>query len=138
MIAPSIVRDADADRAYVAWRIIDCCLREDVRGIVGRGGEAAAPADVVRAWGESEPPQLWWRVDHLPVGVLWLPIRRSDAMQSVSAISDGWVRQSVDGVVPEHGADAWLELIGRDMDEETVLLHRAYAEEAACAAQHRA
>jgi siderophore synthetase component len=138
MIAPSIVRDADADRAYVAWRIIDCCLREDVRGIVGRGGEAAAPADVVRAWGESEPPQLWWRVDHLSVGVLWLPIRRSDAMQSVSAISDGWLRQSIDGVVPEHGADAWLELIGRDMDEETVLLHRAYAEEAACAAQHRA
>lgn len=136
MSTPLIVRDADGDRAYVAWRIIDCSLREDVRGLVSRGAAASAPAEVVQAWGEDLP--LWWRVDHLPVGVLWLPVRYSDAMQSVSAISDGWVREGSDGAVLEHGSDSWLELIGHGMDDETVALHRAYAEEAACAAQHRA
>lgn len=136
MSMPLIVRDADADRAYVTWRIIDCCLREDVRGLVSRGVATLAPAAVMQAWGEDLP--LWWRVDHLAVGVLWLPVRYSDAMQSVSAISDGWVRQGSDGALLEHGSDSWLELIGHGMDEETVALHRAYAEEATCAAQHRA
>lgn len=131
-----MVRNADGDRAYIAWRIIDCCLREDVRGLISRGAAALAPAEVNQTWGEDA--RLWWRVGHLPVGVLWLPVRYSDAMQGVSATSDGWVREGADGAVLEHGSDSWLELIGRGMDEETIALHRAYAAEAACAAQHRA
>ncbi|MGH8081187.1 MAG: IucA/IucC family protein, partial [Lysobacter sp.] len=138
MSSPSIVRDTDLDRAYIAWRIIDCCLREDVRSMVGRGAAAIPAAAIVQAWGHGEQPPLWWRVDHLPVGVLWLPVRRSDAMQSVSALSDGWVREH-DGIIAlEHGAERWLELIGQDMDEETRALHRDYALEASCAAEHRA
>ena len=39
------------DSGYIAWRIIDCCLREDLRGIMHRGSEAApAPA------AQNEPP----------------------------------------------------------------------------------
>ncbi|MEH6413513.1 IucA/IucC family protein [Pseudomonas sp. CGJS7] len=138
MSAPSIVRDADADRAYVTWRIIDCCLREDVRGLVARGAAATPTLAIARAWASDGRPTLWWRVDHLPAGVLWLPVRYSDAMQSLSALSDGWVRESGDGVALEYGAERWLELIGQDLDEQTRALHRDYAAEAACAAQHRA
>ncbi|MGH8075704.1 MAG: IucA/IucC family protein [Lysobacter sp.] len=138
MSAPMIARDVDADRAYIAWRIIDCCLREDVRGIVSHGRQATPPAQILQAWGPDENPQTWWCVDHWPAGALWLPIRRSNYMQVVSAISDGWVLQGHDGIHLEYGAERWLEVIAQELDEETRTLHRTYADEAACAIQHRA
>jgi len=138
MTGPAFARDPDADRAYVAWRVIDCCLREDVRGIVSRGREAMPPLPVLQAWGSRAGVETWWLVEHWPAGSLWLPIRRSDAMQSISALSDGWVRQTDAGCQLEHGAERWLELMARELDEETQALHRSYAEEATCAAQHRA
>lgn len=138
MTGSVITRDGDADRAYVAWRIIDCCLREDVRGIVSQGRQAEPPLQVLQAWGPNGSPETWWRVDHWPVGVLWLPIRHSDAMQRVSAISDGWVLEGADGIQCECGAERWLAVIAEQLDEETQTLHRSYAEEAACAVQHRA
>lgn len=133
-----VVRDANADRAYIAWRIIDCCLREDVRGIVSHGRPVTPPVQVLQAWGASGNSQAWWCVEHWPAGALWLPIRHSHYMQTVSAISDGWVRQNTDGVCLEYGAERWLEVIAQGLDEETLTLHRNYADEAACAAQHRA
>lgn len=137
MSGPLIACEADADQAYVAWRIIDCCLREDVRGVVSRGRQATPPAPVLQAWGIGDTPSAWWRVDHWPAGVLWLPVRHSDSMQTLSAISDGWIQQRSDGALLECGAERWLEVICQGLDEETQDLHRRYAEEAACAASHR-
>lgn len=133
-----IACDTDADRAYVAWRIIDCCLREDVRGVVTKGHQTTPPAPVLQAWGTNDAPAAWWRVDHWPAGVLWLPVRRSDSMQSISAVSDGWIQQQSGGALLEYGAERWLEVICQGLDEETQDLHRCYIEEAACAASHRA
>lgn len=143
MSGPLIACDTDADRAYVAWRIIDCCLREDVHGIVSKGRHATPPASVLQAWVVqtweiSDTPSTWWRVDHWPAGVLWLPVRNNDSMQTLSAVSDGWIQQRNDGDLLEYGAQRWLEVICQGLDEETQDLHRRYAEEAACAASHRA
>lgn len=138
MTGPAFACDPDADRAYIAWRVIDCCLREDVRGIVSHGRNATPPFWVLQAWGRQAGVDTWWRVDHWPAGPLWLPIRHSDAMQSISALSDGWVRETDVCCELEHGADRWLELMAQELDEETRGLHRSYADEAACAAQHRA
>lgn len=138
MSAHLIARDVDADRAYIAWRIIDCCLREDVRGIVSHGRQVTPPSQILQAWGPNGNPEAWWCVDHWPAGALWLPIRHSDTMQTVSALSDGWVRQSADGIHLEYGAERWLEAIAEGLDDETRTLHHSYAEEAACAVQHRA
>lgn len=138
MSARLIACDVDADRAYIARRIIDCCLREDVRGIVSRGRQVTPPAQILQAWGPNGNPEAWWRVDHWPAGALWLPIRHSDYMQTVSAISDGWVCQSADGIHLEYGVERWLEVIAEELDEETRTLHRNYADEAACAVRHRA
>jgi len=138
MSGPLIACDADADRAYIGWRIIDCCLREDVHGVVSKGRQATPPAPVLQAWGINEKPSAWWRVDHWPAGVLWLPVRHSDSMQPLSAVSDGWIRQRTDDALLEYGAQRWLEVICQGLDEETRDLHHRYAEEAACAARHRA
>ena len=126
------------DGAYIAWRIIDCCLREDVRGIVRRGSQARPTQDVRRAWPEAPAAAHWWRIAHLPGGVIWVPVEPSDYMQSLRAIGDGWLRETPAGLVHEHGADAWLALLAEGLDDETQQLHRDYAAEARCASEHRA
>jgi len=106
---------ASEDSAYIAWRIIDCCLREDVRGIMHRGSEGQLPASGRQAWPAPALPPHWWRIAHLPGGVLWLPVQASDYMQSLRAIGDGWLRETAQGLVYEHGADAWLQLLAEDL-----------------------
>ncbi|MBT2117007.1 IucA/IucC family siderophore biosynthesis protein [Dyella sp. LX-66] len=125
------------DNSYIAWRIIDCCLREDLRGIVHRGSEAAPAPAARQVWPEQSFPERWWRIAHLPGGVLWLPVQASDYMQSLRALGDGWLRETPQGLAYEHGADAWLALLAEGLDEETCQLHRDYAAEARCAAEHR-
>jgi siderophore synthetase component len=124
------------DEAYIVRRIIDACLREDVRGIAGRG-VFAQPSAAVRSRWNGASPQAWWRIDHLPAGVIWLPAAPCDAMQDVRADASRWLRDDGTGVVEEGGAACWLALLSEGLDEETVALHRAYADEAACAVAHR-
>lgn len=133
-----IAIDGDADRAYIAQRIIDCCLREDLRGISSQGRAATPPPAVMQAWGDRAAPPLWWNIEHWPGGSLWLPVRHSDYMQSTAALSDGWVRQTAASVQLEYGAERWLELLAQELDEETQTLHQRYVDEALLAASHRA
>lgn len=130
--------DPDADRAYITQRIIDCCLRENLRDIASAGHEATPPLLVKRLWGTRDAPPAWWRIAHWPGGILWLPVRRSDYMQSVSALSDAWIRQTARGAQLEYGAEPWLTLLAEGLDEETQALHRRYVDEAMLAAAHRA
>jgi siderophore synthetase component len=130
--------DPDADRAYISRRIIDCCLRENLRDIARTGQEATPPPSVKQLWGTRDEPPAWWRIAHWPGGTLWLPVRRSDYMQCVSALSDAWIRQTASGAQLEYGFEAWLSLLAEGLDKETQLLHRRYVDEATLAAAHRA
>lgn len=124
------------DDAYIVRRIIDTCLREDVRGIASRGVFAQPPAHVRAAWNGDEP-RGWWRIDHLPGATVWLSATPCDAMQSVRADAARWVRDDGRAATEEGGAQRWLAILAEGLDEETRGLHAAYAEEAACAVAHR-
>lgn len=126
-----------ADDAYVTRRIVDACLREDVRRLVTLGTAEIPQPRHLRTW-PHEAPALWWRVTHLPAGTLWIPVERRDDMQAIGAVSHGWLREAGDTTHYEEGASCWLERIGEGLDDDTVALHRQYAAEAACAAAHRA
>lgn len=126
-----------SDEAYIVRRIIDTCLREDVRGIASRGVFAQPPGRVRAAW-TGTPPQGWWRIDHLPDGVVWLSATPCDAMQDVRAGAARWIVDDGQAVAEEGGAARWLARLAKSLDEETVALHRAYAAEAECAIAHRA
>ncbi|WP_426701707.1 IucA/IucC family protein [Rhodanobacter sp. Col0626] len=127
---------AEQDAAYIAGRIIDCCLRENVRGLFSQGAMAVPPARVAAAW-PNALPRHWWRIDHLPDGRLWLPVREDDFMQTIRALGDGWLLETEGSVTYETGSACWMEHLARGMDPETQALHRRYAEEAACAIAHR-
>lgn len=124
------------DAAYIVRRIVDCCLRENLRGLISQGRMAVPDAVVLRAWPHAAPG-TWWVVDHLPGGRVWLPVERRDYMQALGVSHHGWVRETNGDVHYEDTAGRWLSLLGEGLDDETVALHRAYAEEAACATEHR-
>lgn len=139
MISIGMIRcDRDEDRAYITQRIVDGCLRENLRDVVGAGQQAEPPPQVRQAWGTRQEPPLWWRVSHWPGGIVWLPVRRSDFMQPIRALCDAWVRQSTHGTQLEYGAESWMALLAQGLDEETQALHRRYVDEAMLAAEHRA
>ncbi|MCC4602653.1 IucA/IucC family protein [Xanthomonas campestris] len=126
-----------ADQRYIAIRIIDACLREDLRAIVSRGALATPEARVRAAWPDAVPGDGWWKIAHLPDGTLWLPIHRHGVLQDISACDDRWVVQTAAGALLEQGSHAWLQRLGAGLDAESQRLHRAYADEADCAAAHR-
>jgi len=131
--------DGDADSAYITQRIIDCCLREDLRAIVRQGYASAPPLPLDKIWPKLVGQQtgLWWHVVHWPGGPIWLPVRRSDYMQPLTAISDAWLRQTAQVVQLEFGAQAWLALLAEGLDEKNRALHEQYVDEAALAVKHR-
>lgn len=133
---PPLARDPDPDRAYIGWRVVDACLREDLRACISQGREAPPPASVREAWG-GPSPGLWWRIAHWPDGPLWLPVRRSDCMQPVAALGDAWVHEGPAGARLERGVEPWLRHLAAGLDPDTRRLHREYALEAECAVHHR-
>ncbi|MFO3703606.1 IucA/IucC family protein [Xanthomonas codiaei] len=126
-----------ADQRYIAIRIIDACLREDLRAIVSRGAPATPEAHLLAAWRGAVPGDGWWKIAHLPDATLWLPIHRHGVLQDISACDDRWIVQTAAGALLEQGSHAWLQRLGAGLDAETQRLHRAYADEADCAAAHR-
>ncbi|SBV50568.1 hypothetical protein XBLMG947_1348 [Xanthomonas bromi] len=126
-----------ADQAYIATRIIDACLREDLRGIATRGSAATPDAGVLATWTDPSPVEGWWCIAHLPDGTVWLPIHRQGVLQDIGACGDSWIVQNADGIHVERGAPAWLQRMSAELDAETQRLHHAYADEADCAAAHR-
>ncbi|KAB7772283.1 IucA/IucC family siderophore biosynthesis protein [Xanthomonas maliensis] len=126
------------DRRYIAIRIIDACLREDLRGIVSRGRAAVPDSEVLAQWPQPHPHDGWWRIDHVPGGTVWLPVRWQGCLQPLSACDDRWLVQHADRIEREQGTAAWLQRMATGLDTDTQQLHRAYADEADCAAVHRA
>ncbi|WP_369979917.1 IucA/IucC family protein [Xanthomonas bundabergensis] len=125
------------DRRYIDLRIIDACLREDLRGIVSRGAAATPPPALLAAWPAPLPSAIWWRIAHLPDGELWLPLQRRGYLQELSACSDGWLLRDGERIAFESGADTWLARMSAGLDADTQHLHRAYADEADCAVRQR-
>jgi len=132
------LRPEDADQAFMTQRIIDCCLREDIREIVSAGRIGTLPA----ALGQLLPQQCdasWLRITHLGADELWLPVVKAYPLQDWVGTGDAWIKVSADnpGEV-QHGYRLWLSHLSHGLDEESLTLFAAYLKEADCATEHRA
>ena len=65
-----------ADQAFITRRIIDCCLREDIRGVVSQGHICPLPDDLSQH-ALQQPDARWLRIAHLGSDELWLPVVRA-------------------------------------------------------------
>lgn len=126
----------DADQAVIGQRIIDCCLREDIRGLVSQGQTHPLPAELAAHW-PHRPAPLWLCIGHLLDGELWLPVRLGGALQPLSALGDTWLSRRDDHVALEHGYGRWLEHLGTGLDGASLALFAEYRAEADCAVAQR-
>jgi siderophore synthetase component len=117
-----------ADKAAIALRIIDCCLREEIRGKLPSGLSSHWP---------GAPVEHWLCIAHLGSAELWLPLGRGAPLQAWSAASDSWLRHWQGQVWIEQGYALWLEHLGQGLDSASLTLFAAYRDEADCAAVHR-
>lgn len=126
----------DADQAAIGQRIIDCCLREDIRGLVSQGWVQALPAALAAHWSET-PAALWLCISHLADRELWLPVRRGAPLQALSALGDAWLRVQGGRIDLERGYRRWLEHLSSGLDSASLALFAAYRQEADCAVEQR-
>lgn len=88
----SLYPDA-ADQAYMTRRIIDCCLREDIRGLVSQGRIAQLP-EALSQYLAHEPRGNWLQIAHLGVkscGCQWSGRIRCRSGH-VQAMPGSWLR----------------------------------------------
>jgi siderophore synthetase component len=127
----------DADQAFMTRRIIDCCLREDIRGIVSKGQIARLPEELGQHL-QHQPDANWLRIAHLGGDELWLPVVKAYPLQDWIGTGDAWIKVSPHnhGEV-QRGYRLWLDHLSHGLDEESLTLFAAYLKEAECATEHR-
>jgi siderophore synthetase component len=132
----SLYLDAE-DHEVITRRIIDCCLREDIRGIVSLGQICRLPQDLSQHVQHS-PEADWLRISHLGVDELWLPVVKAYPLQDWIGIGNAWINVS-----PQRhgraqcGYRLWLAHLSQGLAEESLALFAAYVKEADCATEHR-
>ncbi|MNH01039.1 IucA / IucC family protein [compost metagenome] len=126
-----------ADQAVITQRIIDCCLREDIRGLVSQGCIGPLPAALAEL-APHHPDASWLCVTHLGTDELWLPVAKGQALQQWVSVGDSWINVSQPhGAKAQRGYALWLQHLGHGLDEESLGLFAAYRQEADCATEHR-
>ena len=122
---------------YLSRRIIDAFLREDVRECVSRGTIMPGDAEVLRGASlDSASEDRWLRIDHFG-GTLWLAVEPGRFMQDwrLRTLPALWLHNGE--VKYLYGLFEILACFRERLDDETLRLHLAFAEECAVAAEHR-
>ncbi|MEA9976461.1 IucA/IucC family protein [Pseudomonas sp. 10B1] len=126
----------DTDQAAISQRIIDCCLRENIRGLLSQGRVQNLPPELRGAW-PNFIDEHWLRITHLGAAELWLPVHPFAPLQAWSTSSPAWICRQDGQTFIEQGYRRWLEHLGNGLDADSLELFAAYKEEADCAVQHR-
>jgi hypothetical protein len=127
---------AQQDYAAISQRIIDCCLRENIRGLVSQAQPTYLPAELEQYW--PAPAQgVWLGLSNLAEGEIWLPVRLDAPLQTFGAVAASWLYRQGDSIVLEQGYHRWLEHLSGGLDDESLALFATYIEEADCAVEHR-
>ncbi|WP_397448572.1 IucA/IucC family protein [Pseudomonas sp. NA-150] len=125
------------DQAIITRRIIDCCLREDIRGLVSLGRICPPPEALTRHL-PSPADACWLQITHLGPDELWLPVTKGHPLQDWISAQDAWIKVAKPhNAVVQRGYTRWLEHLSHGLDEESLALFAAYQKEADCATEHR-
>ncbi|GAA3549111.1 IucA/IucC family protein [Zobellella aerophila] len=110
------------EQQRICWRIIDACLREDVRQIRSRGRRV------------EQDGQLWLELDHLG-SPLRLPVADCDYMQPLCATASHWFYHSDGYWRQESGHRAWLGRLMAGLEQAEQALYLSYMDEADAAVE---
>jgi siderophore synthetase component len=110
------------EQQRICRRIIDACLREDVRQLHSRGRQI------------EQDGQLWLELDHLATP-LRLPVAQCDYMQALRATASYWFYWSDGQWRQESGHRAWLDRLMSGLAPDERALYLSYMDEADAAVE---
>ena len=110
------------EQQRICWRIMDACLREDVRQILSLGRQV------------EQDDQHWLELEHLGTP-LRLPVTECDYMQSLRATASHWFYQSEGRWRQESGHRAWLGRLMAGLEQDEQALYLSYMDEADAAVE---
>ncbi|WP_116475601.1 IucA/IucC family protein [Zobellella maritima] len=110
------------EQQRICRRIMDTCLREDVRQILSRGRRI------------EQDGQLWLELDHLGTP-LRLPVTNCDYMQPLRTTASHWFYRAGDQWRQESGHRAWLGRLMTGLEPAEQALYLSYMDEADAAVE---
>ncbi|WP_051208007.1 IucA/IucC family protein [Saccharospirillum impatiens] len=113
------VTSVDEHHRYMLIRLIDCCLREDIRGLVSTARilpSAEVAAGLRTRHSAFAAPEFWLHKPLTASDGLWLPVRRCDYMQHWKATTPCWLvtHQTMPATLGET-ARHWLSLLSANL-----------------------
>lgn len=125
------------DHAYISQRIINTCLRENVCQLMSQGQVIANTAVNTKNHWPAAVPAFWLKVTHLGADLLYIPVRDSHYMQTWQATSEGWLKESDEGLIYQAGFTLWLNTLAQCLPAQEKCFFSEYIKEAECAVAHR-
>ncbi|WP_448568672.1 IucA/IucC family protein [Thalassotalea ganghwensis] len=124
---------------YITRRVLDACLRENVRDIFKYGEiiSGNAISRLLIAWPYAKPEQ-WLSITHLGDFTLYLPLEKSLFIQPWKVSVPAWLVFENEHLYIAQGYQDWLMLLSRDLTEEQQGYYDIYIKECDCAVDHRA
>lgn len=134
---PAIEPARSEHAQYIARRVVDTLLREDVRACVS-GAELVSPAVLPSDLGKyAIEACAWLKVSHFGTGLLWIPVREAPFMQDWRSAGLPLLWQEDGKVGALHAVEDIVACFAIGLPEDAASLFNAFAEECRVAASHR-
>lgn len=137
-----MINDTTADQQYITQRVIDTCLRENVRNI-SHSGELVSDTKMEKVlidWPYVKPKH-WLSISHLGDFILYLPVEKNKFIQPWKVAVPAWLVVEKNNVFDSHIGlhyRDWLTLLSENLTEEQQSYYHTYSKECDCAVEHKA
>ncbi len=123
---------------YISLRVINACLKEDVRNIVSDAKLVKKLPLRLDTFGEYQAPQAWLKITGICSRIILLPIQESFWVQRWSLVTPAWIE------IDEYSGEAsvatgyvsWLNLLVDDLNTEDSCRYHQFINEAQIAERH--
>lgn len=134
---PTIYR-VNEDQQYITQRVIDTCLRENVRDISKKGKIISSDsiANLTTEWPYSLPQQ-WLEITHLGDFSLYLPLEKSQFIQQWKVSSPTWLMLENNNLTYANHYQDWLTVLSSSLTADQQSYYQTYIKECDCAVEHR-
>ena len=130
----------DEHYQYTLLRLLDCCLREDIRGLISCSQVQPAsmlPSDMTMLHTDLNASTTWLRLVISVANELWLPVKPGRYMQRWQAAAPFWIVKQAQSWIMENSAIQWLALLSQGMNEAQRQYYQQYLSEFDCAVEQR-
>ncbi|MER2490653.1 IucA/IucC family protein [Catenovulum sediminis] len=125
------------DQSYITRRLLDACIRENVREITTLG--KIIPADKAPEMNQTSAikAEHWLKITHLCTEEIWLAVEPCDFMQDWRVADNTWFVRRNSRFVCQNHYSQWLSILRQSLPESDANYYLAYLDECDCATLHR-